>query len=147
MKPLAAMRTDRTEGAGLLKSESRPFGRSGRRLTPNYRIWASQAFSENDAKDSSGDSYAITSGISKPNIYHKHRYFAQGPIRPGLPRQEPRRLLSAGRRPMKANCSFSQSTPGQARPQTCAFWNDSSKSAFSLDRPRAQMVEGASCKG
>jgi hypothetical protein len=147
MKPLAAIRTDGTERAGLLRSESRLLGRSGRRPTPNYRLWASQEFAENDAKDSRGDSYAITSGISKPNIYHNNHYFAQGPIRPGLPRQEPRRLLSAGRRAMKANFSFSQPTSGRARRQACAFRNGFSKSAFSLDTPRARIVEGGSCKG
>jgi hypothetical protein len=147
MKPLAAIRTDRTERAGLLRSESRPLGRFPRRPTPNYHLWASQEFAENEAKDSRGDSYAITSGISKPNIYHKDHNFAPGPIRPGLPRREPRQLLSAGRRAMKANFSVSQSTPGRARRQACAFWNGAYNSAFSLNMPGAQTLEGASWEG
>src|SRR5260370_41316314 len=97
MKPLGAMRTDRAERAALLGSESRPSRFSRRRLTPNYRPSASQAFPENDAKDSSADSYAITWGILKPNIYHKAHNFAPGRIRPELSWQEPRPLTSAGR--------------------------------------------------
>src|ERR1700722_5583740 len=148
MKPLAVMDTDlRTERAAPLRFESRPYGFSRRRLTPNYCPNTSQAFAENDAKDSRGDSYAITSGILKPNIYHKAHNFAPGPIRPEAPRQEPRRLLSAGRRSMKGNFSVFRSTPGEARRRACAFWNGPPKSAFSSNRSRARMVESGSCGG
>jgi hypothetical protein len=147
MKPLAAMRTDRTERAALLGSESRPSRFSRQRLTPNYRPSASQAFPENDAKDSSAGSYAITWGILKPNIYHKAHNFAPGRIRPELSRQEPRRLLSAGRRAMKANSVVFQSTPGRGRRRACGFWSGPPKSAFSLNRPDARKVGGASWEG
>jgi hypothetical protein len=148
MKPLAVIEADRrTERAALLRFESRPSGFPRQRLAPNYRPSASQAFAKNDAKDSRADSYAITSGILKPNIYHKARNFAPGPIRPELSRQEPRRLLSAGRRVMKANSSVFQSTPRRAQRRGRAFWNRSPKSAFSLNKPGARMVEGGSCEG
>ena len=148
MKPLAVMDTDlRTERAAPLRFESRPYGFSRRRLTPNYCPNTSQAFAENDAKDSRGDSYAITSGILKPNIYHKAHNFASGPICPELPRQEPRRLLSAGRRAMKANSSDFQSTPGRARRQAYAVSNGAPNLAFSLNAPGAWMVEGGSWEG
>jgi hypothetical protein len=144
MKPLAAIKADRTERAALLGSESWPSGFLRQRLTPNYRPLASQAFAENDAKDSRADTYAITSGILKPNIYHKAHNFAPGPIRPELPRQEPRRLPSAGQRAMKANSSDFQSTPGRARRQAYAVSNGAPKLAFSLNAPGAWMVEGRS---
>jgi hypothetical protein len=147
MKPLAAIKADRTERAALLGSESWPSGFLRQRLTPNYRPLASQAFAENDAKDSRADTYAITSGILKPNIYHKAHNFAPGPIRPELPRQEPRRLLSAGRRAMKANSSISQSTLGAPRRRACAFCYTPPKSAFWLNRLGARMVEGGSWEG
>jgi hypothetical protein len=147
MKPLAAMRIDWTERAALLGAESRSSGFPRQRLTPNDRPSASQAFPENDAKDSRALSYAITWGILKPNIYHNAHNFASGPIRPELSRRKPRRLLSAGRRAMKANFSVSQSTLGRARRRACAFWNRPSKSAFGLNVPGARMVEGGSWEG
>jgi hypothetical protein len=148
MKPLAAIETDRrTERTTLAGSESRSCAFPRPRRAPSDRPSASQAFAENDAKDSRAGSYAITSGILKPNIYHKAHNFAPGPIRPELPRQEPRRLLSAGRRAMKANSSISQSTPGRPRRRRRACWSGPPKSAFSLNMPGARVVEDGSCEG
>jgi hypothetical protein len=147
MKPLAVIETDRrTERTTLAGSESRSCAFPRPRLAPNDRPSASQAFAENDAKDSRALSYAITWGILKPNIYHKAHNFAPGRIRPELSRQEPRRLLSAGRRAMKANSLVFQSTPDRGR-RACAFWSGPPKSAFSLNRPDAWMVEGGPWEG
>src|ERR1700677_2375075 len=115
MMPLAVMDerlADRAGGAP--RGESGAFGLARRPLASNTRARASQTFAGNDAKDSRNDSYAIPSRILKPNIYYNAHNFAPGPTRPGLSRQEPRRLLSAGRRTMKANSSISQSTSGRA---------------------------------
>ena len=145
MKPFAVMDIDRrTERATLERSESRRSRFPRPRPALNYRLHASQAFAENDAKDSIKDSYAITWGILKPNIYHKAHNFGQGPIRPELSRQKPRRLLSAGRPEMRTNTSAFQSAPGWARRRTCAVWSGLPRSAFALNRPGSRMAEGGS---
>jgi hypothetical protein len=148
MKPLAAMSTDRRTGpAARLGANHGLSGFATPTAGPKHLPAASQAFAENYAKDLKGDSYAITSGILKPNIYHKGHNFPPGPIRPELPRQEPRQLLSAGWRAMKANFSVSQSAPGRARRQACVFWKGASNSAFSLNMSGARTVEGALWEG
>jgi hypothetical protein len=147
MKPFAVKDTDRrTERAALVRSESRRSEFPRQRPALNYRLRASQAFAENDAKDSINDSYAITWGILKPNIYHKAHNFAQGPIRPELSRQKPRRLLSAGRPEMRTNTSAFQSAPGWTRRRTCAVWSGLPRLAFGLNMPGSRMVEGGSCE-
>ena len=148
MEPLAVMDTDRrTERAALQGSESRLSVFAGRPLAPNYRPRASQTFAENDAKDSRDDSYAIPSRILKPNIYYNAHNFAPGRTRPELSRQEARRLLSAGRRAMKANSSISQSTPGRARRRRRSCRSGQPMPVFSLNMPGSRMVEDGSCEG
>jgi hypothetical protein len=148
MRPLAVMdKRPADRAGGAPGSESRPFGFARRAFASNYRARASQTFAGNDAKDSRNDSYAIPWRILKPNIYYNAHNFAPGPTRPELSRQEPRRLLSAGRRAMKANSSISQSTSGRAwrLPRPCR--SGQPMPAFLLKRPGSGMVEGGSCEG
>ena len=74
MKSLAVIGTDgRTEGVPRLASNR---GSLNRPLAANARAAGSEALTENDAKDSKRDSYAIPSRILKPNIYYEAHNFA-----------------------------------------------------------------------
>jgi hypothetical protein len=148
MKPLAVMdRRPADRAGGAPRCESLPFGWVKTPLAANYRARASQTFAQNDAKDSRDDSYAIPSRILKPNIYYNAHNFAPGPTRPELSRQEARRLLSAGRRAMKANSSISQSTPGPARGRRRSCRSGQLIPVFSLNMPGSGMAEDGSCEG
>ena len=142
MKPLAVTRTNRRTEREASRSESRPSGLARRRLAPNYRLFTSQTLAEHDAKDARGDSYAIPLGILKPNIYYKAHNFAPGPIRPELSRQEPRRLLSAGRRAMKATSSIFQSTFGRARRRRRFCRKGAARTGHFIGYAGFRMVEG-----
>jgi hypothetical protein len=143
MKPLAVMdKRPADRAGGAPRGESRPFGFAKPAFASNYRARASQTFAGNDAKDSRNDSYAIPWRILKPNIYYNAHNFAPGPTRPELSGQEPRRLLSAGRRAMKAKSSIFQSTPGRARRLRRPCRSGQPMPAFSLNRLGSQMVEG-----
>ena len=148
MKPLAVMdRDQRTERAALLGANHRRAGSSGARLLPTIVLGLPKRSQEMTQKTQGTTRTPSRRGFLNRIFTITPTTSPRGLLAPELSRQEARRLLSAGRRAMKANSSISQSTPGRARGRRRSCRSGQPIPVFSLNMPGSGMAEDGSCEG